>query len=361
MSPRSQKPNRAAERLALVLLALLLHIAGGVQLAKHWHGFTLSAFEAPVSVALLDGDVIPGDVLPPGYEPEAVAAVEPLVEPEPEPKPEDPLDPEGQIVETARPLDPKVPLLSDYLAEHNNAVPEETRSRKYKLNPEILAPTYAEESKMEIADVADIGASDVSTGATAGGIQEDTLGKGAPRSLIPSQFSITNKEGLDAPTSASSTLQDVRGAPQNDLLDEKIGAGIALNTREFFGAEYINRIRRQVNFYWKQNLENLSTSVRLGKPRYLTSVSVVLNADGVLESIVVTDDSGQPAVDHCVVHAFQIAGPYPNPPAQLIKRDNRVYLPDFEFTVEVGQAQMQYHGVDPRANVQFPGIMNAPR
>ncbi len=361
MTQRGQKPNRTAEVIALVVIALLLHVAGGVLFAKNWRGFSLSAYEAPVSVALLDGDVLPGDVLPPGYEPETVAALDPLEEPEPEPEPEDPIDPDGQIVETAPPLDPKVPLQSDYLAETNNAVPEETRSRKYKINPEILAPTYAEDSKMEIADVADIGASDVSTGATAGGIQEDTVGKGAPRSLIPSQFSITNKEGLDAPTSASSTLQDVRGAPQNDLLDEKIGAAIALNTREFFGAEYINRIRRQVNFYWKQNLDNLSTSVRLGKPRYLTSVSVVLNADGVLESIAVTDDSGQPAVDDCVVHAFRIAGPYPNPPAQLIKRDNRVYLPDFEFTVEVGQAQMQYHGVDPRANVQFPGILNAPR
>jgi len=136
---------------------------------------------------------------------------------------------------------------------------------------------------------------------------------------------------------------------------------VALNTREFFGAEYINRIRRQVNFYWKQNLDNLSPSVRLGKPRFRTDVSVVLNADGMLESIEIVRDSGQPALDDCVVTAFKVAGPYPNPPAQLIARDNRVYLPEFDFTVEVGHARMEYHGVDPRANVQFPGILNAPR
>jgi hypothetical protein len=214
---------------------------------------------------------------------------------------------------------------------------------------------------LEIRDAVDVGASQASTGATAGGVDEPFSGKGAPKSSIPSQFALTNKEGLAAPTLASSLRQDVRGAPQNDLLDEKYGAVVALNTREMIGAEYVNRIRRQVNFYWKQNLDNLSPSVRLGKPRYRTDVSVVLNADGMLESIEIVRDSGQPPIDDCVVTAFRIAGPYPNPPAQLIGRDNRVYLPEFDFTVEVGQARMEYNGVDPRANVQFPGILNAPR
>lgn len=361
MKGASRHPRRIPELLGVLLGVLLLHVAGVWTIARYGLLFDLSAYEAPISVSLLNGDVIPGDVLPPSYDAAVVASVESEPEPEPEPEPEDPADPKGQIVETPPPAEDKVPLQSDYLAEHNTAVPEEMRSRQFKINPEILAATFSDESKMELQDIEDIGATDASTGATAGGIQEDTIGKGAPRSLIPSQFSITNKEGLAAPTAASSSRQDVRGAPQNDLLDEKYGPGVALNTREFFGAEYINRIRRQVNFYWKQNLDNLSPSVRLGKPRYLTSVSVVLNADGILESIEVTEDSGQPAIDDCVVQAFRIAGPYPNPPAQLIKRDNRVYLPDFEFTVEVGQAQMQYQGVDPRANVQFPGILNAPR
>jgi hypothetical protein len=214
---------------------------------------------------------------------------------------------------------------------------------------------------MVVEDLIDVGASEASTGARAGGILEDMPGKGAPRSNVPSQFALTNKEGIAAPTLSSSAKQDLRGAPQNDLLKEKYGDFVALNTREFYGAEYMNRIRRAVNFYWKQNLDNLSSSVRLGKPRYLTAVEVVLNADGVLESIKVVDDSGSTAIDDCVTEAFKIAGPYPNPPEQLIGRDNRVFLPQFDFEVTVGQAQMRYQGVDPRAGVQFPGILNAPR
>ncbi len=347
------------EWLALGLLALGLHVAGVAGLAALGLTFGPHAYEAPVRVQLLSGDVVPGNVTPPTYE--AVLTPEEEPEPVPEPEEEEPKIPDGQIVETAPPKEEKIPVDADYLAEHDNAVPEESQARKFKINPEILSPAYSEESKMEIQDAADVGASSASTGATAGGVDEPFSGKGAPKSSIPSQFVLTNKEGLAAPTLASSLKQDVRGAPQNDLLDEKYGAVVSLNTREMVGAEYIKRIRRQVNFYWKQNLDNLSPSVRLGKPRFRTDVSVVLNADGVLESIRVVADSGQPAVDDCVVSAFRVAGPFPNPPVQLIGRDNRVYLPEFDFTVEVGQARMEYQGVDPRANVQFPGILNAPR
>ncbi len=359
MAPTRDRARTRFEWLTILLVAGLAHVAGIAGLAALGLHFTPRAYEAPVRVQLLSADVVPGNVTPPTYD----AAVAPA-EAEPEPEPEEEAEPElpdGQIVETAPPKEEKIPLESDYLAEHNNAVPEETQARKFKINPDILSPVYSEESKMELEDATDVGATLASTGATAGGIDEPFSGKGAPRSSVPSQFVLTNKEGIAAPTVASSLKQDVRGAPQNDLLSEKYGPGVSLNTREMVGAEYIKRIRRQVNFYWKQNLDNLSPSVRLGKPRFRTAVSVVLSANGVLESIELTADSGQPAVDDCVVNAFRVAGPFPNPPVQLIGRDNRVYLPNFEFTVEVGVARMEYNGVDPRANVQFPGILNAPR
>ncbi len=343
-----------------VLLALLLHAIGAVTLLPWFLAWDLREWERPVAVSLLPGDALTGDVIPPS-DPESIP--EPVATPEaeiPEPE-EDPDLPRGQIVETPPPKEEQVPLQSDYLSEYNTAVPEESRTRQYKINPEILAPTYSEDQKMQVEDIVDVGASEVSTGARAGGILADAPGKGAPRSSVPSQFSLTNKEGLAAPTMASASRQDLRGAPQNDLLDEKIGASLALNTREFFAADYMKRIRRAVNFYWKQNLDNLPGSVRLGKPRYATVVEVVLTADGVVESIAVVDASGSVPIDDCVVEAFKIAGPFDNPPAQLIKRDNRVYLPTFDFEVSVGHAQMQYGGVDPRAGVQFPGIMNAPR
>jgi len=361
MSPRPQRRHDWPALVAALVVTLLVHVAGVVVVLPWFIEWDLAQFEAPVSVRLLPGDALPGEARPDSRV-DALPLPEREEEPEPEPdEPDEPDLPSGQIVETAPPEEEQVPLQAEYLAEHDNAVPEESRTRQYKINPDILAPTYSEDSKMQVEDVIDVGASEVSSGARAGGILADAPGKGAPRSSVPSQFSLTNKEGLASPTKASSSRQDLRGAPQNDRLDEKVGAALALNTREFYGAEYMNRIRRAVNFYWKQNLDNLSPSVRLGKPRYQTVVEVVLSADGVLESIIVNHESGSEPIDDCVVEAFKIAGPYPNPPEQLIGRDNRVRLPDFDFEVTVGQAQMRYQGVDPRAGVQFPGIMNAPR
>lgn len=362
--PQPRQPFLPRWRLLLlVALSLLLHVALaplGFSLLRSWE---LSAYEAPVSVQMIDGD--PLDAMTPDQVARLQALEQELLD-EQEEEPEEieepePIIPDGQVVETVTPDEEKAPLKSDYLAEHDNAVKEETRTDAYKVNPDVLSNQYSRDSKLEFEDVIDVGAKDKSTGATVGRLNDPAPGKGAPRSIIPSPWALTNKEGMAAPTQASSSNQSLSGAPQNDLLNEKLDRSVALNTREFTGAAYINRIKRQVNFYWTQKLDNLSGSLRLSRPSYTTVVAIVLNGDGALETISVTGESGIGPVDNSVVEAFQMAGPFPNPPEALIRRDGRVYLSDISFTLQVGQATMQYQGIDPRAEVQFPGILKAPR
>ena len=94
---------------------------------------------------------------------------------------------------------------------------------------------------------------------------------------------------------------------------------------------------------------------------YRTDIKAILNADGALEYIEVTDASGSEPLDDAVVRAFKVAGPFPNPPDGLLEKDGRVYLPDMGFTVQLGVARARYEGIDPRAGVQFPGILKSPR
>ncbi len=171
----------------------------------------------------------------------------------------------------------------------------------------------------------------------------------------------TNKDGVQDPVPASHTQSSLSGAPQNDRLDERLGDAVALNTREYVYAGYLQRIRRLVNFYWTQCVDNLPNSVRFAKTNYTTAVASVLDAQGALDTIDVTMESGSSELDGCVVQAFKVAGPFPNPPEGLIEKDGRVYLPDMSFEVNLGLAQMQYQGVDPRAGVMFPGILKSPR
>jgi outer membrane biosynthesis protein TonB len=275
------------------------------------------------------------------------------------PEPEDPKW-DGQLVEVAPPKVEEKPLDSDYLAQHDAKVEEETRTEKFVVNPEVLAPEYSKEQKAEQADVVDLNMEKPSTGATVGNHRFDPNRDGS-LSALPSPWKMTNKDGPADPIPSSQREAALSGAPQNDLLNEQIGKAVNLNTTKYPYASYLDRIRRQVNYWWQQNLDNMPSSVRLARDRYTTEVEVVLNADGALEIISVSGESGSVELDDCVVRAFRLAAPFDNPPEGLVQKDGRVYLTDFDFTVQLSAAQMQYQGIDPRAGVQFPGILKSPR
>jgi len=90
-------------------------------------------------------------------------------------------------------------------------------------------------------------------------------------------------------------------------------------------------------------------------------VNVILTANGALEHIEVITGSGSEELDDAVIRAFRLASPFPNPPKGLIAKDGRVYLPDMDFTVQFRIGRAQYQGIDPRAGVQYPGILKSPR
>lgn len=269
-------------------------------------------------------------------------------------------DPDGQVVDLPDPPDDEQPVEADYLAQHARVVEKETRSEQYRLNPEVLAPEYSREDRLELQSLLDLGADTPSTGAQTGNDRFDPDRNGAMAS-IPHPFQLTNRDGLEAPSVSSHTEQRVSGAPNNDLLDVEVGSAVHLNTREFLYASYLNQVRRLVNFYWRQNLDNLPRGMQIIRPRYRTSVGVLLTADGLLDSIEIVEESGAPPLDTAVVNAFRIAGPFPPPPDGMVGPDGRADLGGMGFTVEVGQAHSAYMGVDPRAGVQFPGILKSPR
>jgi outer membrane biosynthesis protein TonB len=281
-------------------------------------------------------------------------------DPEEEEEEEEIMPDSGQIIEIAPPEDETPPEEAEYLAEYDSTVPEETKVDRTEVNPEIVAPVYSEEQRYEQQDLLDMNVDKESTGATPGQETFD-LDKHGSMASLPSAWTVTNKLGLQDPVPSSHKDAFIAGAPQNDMLLEKRGDKVAVNAREFIYAGYLNRIKRLVNYYWKQNVDNLPSSVRLAKPRYFTEIKAILNADGALELIEVTHESGSSEMDNCVEAAFKLAGPFPNPPEGLIAKDGRVYLPDMGFTVTLGQAHNQYQGIDPRAGVQFPGILKAPR
>ncbi len=287
-----------------------------------------------------------------------------LLEPEEEPdeEPEEEKDWNGQVVDVPTPPEQETPDDADYLAEHDQTVEEETRVEKTRPNPEIIAPQYSRDDALELEDLVDLGATEPSTGAQVGNDRFDPDRHGSLAAL-PSPFQLTNKDGLQKPVPASHADRRVAGSPSNDLLDEEVGNAVALNTKEFLYAGYLNQIRRLVSFYWNQNLDNIPPAVRarLARSSFETVVLVELTPDGVLASVDLVQSSGSEPMDNAVTEAFRIAGPYPEPPDGLIGKDGLAHLGRMSWTVSVGQAKAAYMGIDPRSGVQFPGILKSPR
>lgn len=317
---------------------------------------------APARIEVIVGEGDESMTLPEFIDGELVPVeAEPTPAPTPEPEPEPEKDPAGQIIEIAPPKDQTPPKDAEYLAEYNSSTDKETRTEAFRVNPEVLANMYSREDKIAMEKNVDVGATEKSSGATVGGLDMPENGLGAPRSAIPSPFTYTNKPGQEAPTIGSTGDAMIAGAPQNDRLNEALGDRVSLNARQLIGADYLNRIRRLVNYYWVQNLENLPPGTVISKSSYRTVVEVVMSDDGLLESVIVTVNSTSEVVDRCLTDAIRVAAPFPTPPEQLVSRDGRVYLPDFDFEVNFSHARNQYQGIDPRSGVQFPGILKNPR
>lgn len=285
-------------------------------------------------------------------------------EPEPEPLPEEEPRPQiplaGQVVELPEPEVIEEPEEAEYLAAHSRKVEEEMRSERFKINPEELSPVYSEEAPQQRQEDLQQAQEDRKT-TTSPETGIEPLPE-AEFALYPDRFSrwafMDQPPGPRADRASTRAAQDRQGAPQNDYLNEKVGEATLLNSREFLYADYFNKIRRLVNFWWSQNLDNIGPrdiDQPLRRPTYRTLVLPTLDAEGHLIDVKLIKGCGVRAFDKAVLDAWRAASPFPEPPEGLVV-NGRAELIRFDFILELGRGQSQYTAIDPRADVRFPGI-----
>lgn len=153
---------------------------------------------------------------------------------------------------------------------------------------------------------------------------------------------------------------DLKGSPSNDRVRVASSDQTMLNTREFKYFGYMQKIRRQVNFYWSQSLDNIGNiNERLTKSEYTTVLNIIVDKGGKLQTISIARGSGVRVFDDATLKAFQLAAPFPPPPEGLLNEFGVAEMPIFEFTVTLGKGQGVQSGSDPRANVRFPGLIRS--
>lgn len=342
---RSRRNSPLLRWLLLLLGAALLHLLAGLVVL-----LTLAGWRS------LQG-------LPPEPEPplQLVMMEQP---PEPEPEPEAPVEPppdlDGQLVELPEPEVEQPPEEAQYLAEHNSTVPEETRTEEFRINPEVVAPTFSEQDVEAAEAIDDVQAEDESSGATVGNDRFDPDRNGSMASL-PSRFRATNMLGDEAPTTAVPDSAALSGAPQNDLLREEVGDRLQLNANEYIYASYFAKIRRAINTWWERNLMELRHAPPVGLENYTTTVDAVISRDGHIVDVTVTRTSNVREFDEAVTRAYVRAAPFPAPPDGLVDANGQVRLPTMHWTVQTPSSNLGANGVDPRAGVLYPGLHKGPR
>jgi len=97
-----------------------------------------------------------------------------------------------------------------------------------------------------------------------------------------------------------------------------------LNTKEYAFYGYFQRIRERLDMAWTSSLRSQLAKFYkggrqlAGEMDHTTKVLVTLNGGGEIVRVQVLEESGTRDLDDAAVHAFNQAGPFPNPPNGIV-------------------------------------------
>jgi protein TonB len=119
-----------------------------------------------------------------------------------------------------------------------------------------------------------------------------------------------------------------------------VGGEVLLNTAEFKYYGYFSRMRDKVRHYWVNNIQNAALKTYMvGRPLagdmdHETRVILTLGEEGQIKTVKVLKSSGNLDLDKATVDAFMQSGPFPNPPKDLLKKNNEIEV-SWSFLVKV--------------------------
>ena len=115
----------------------------------------------------------------------------------------------------------------------------------------------------------------------------------------------------------SSSNDHVKNIPLGDITQ--------LNTTEFKFYGFYHRIKQKLEQHWGNTLRQKAKDLYKrggtirGKGEKLTALLVVLDAKGNILNVQLKSTSGVEELDEAAVESFNRAGPFPNPPREMLK------------------------------------------
>jgi TonB family protein len=110
----------------------------------------------------------------------------------------------------------------------------------------------------------------------------------------------------------------------------KPGNQTALNTRAAPFAAFVARMHRSIHKLWGfgalEEWDEMSASSPMNNMNLLTTLELVLNADGTVDKVTVVRTSGYTPFDLAAIDTAFQAGPYPEPPRAIRSANGKIYV-----------------------------------
>lgn len=111
----------------------------------------------------------------------------------------------------------------------------------------------------------------------------------------------------------------------NDYVEEvALGDFTHLNTVEYKFYGFFHRIRQKLEQFWGKSIQEKATAIfRSGRrlpasENLITNLQVTLNERGEIVAVKILGASGVKELDDAAIESFNQAGPFPNPPKELL-------------------------------------------
>ena len=110
----------------------------------------------------------------------------------------------------------------------------------------------------------------------------------------------------------------------NDYINEMtLGDFTQLNTTEFKHYGFYHRIRQKLEQFWGRSIQEKAQALyksgrHIASQNHITAMVVTLNEKGEILSAEIKTSSGVRELDNAAVESFNQAGPFPNPPKDML-------------------------------------------
>ena len=160
--------------------------------------------------------------------------------------------------------------------------------------------------------------------------------KKAIKDLKLSDFGIAAGDPLPVERSRAPASESIKGIENGDIASQGLSATndyveevtlgdfTHLNTVEYKHYGFFHRIRQKLEQFWGRTLHEKANAIfRSGRrlpasDNLITSLQVTLNTKGEIVGVKIMGSSGVRELDDAAIESFNQAGPFPNPPKDLL-------------------------------------------